>query len=286
MSSDLPTDIIRVFPRQASWTPDDDMAFVGEPGLFRPDAREVHISCTFSWDKITCERLAKSWKRFYSVKLGGPAYDDPGGEFTPGMYIKHGYVLTSRGCEHKCKFCLVPKREGKLRELEVKPGWQVEDSNLLACSWGHIEKVFAMLETQPHPIHFVGGLENRLLTPQFCKMMKERIKLRVLYLAADTPGKAKTLPNATAMLREHGIARGAIRCYCLVGFGDDTPEKAEERLRWVFEQGATPLALYFRPHTCTRWETPPGDWKELVTNWTWDKVIFARMKREGVECLI
>ena len=29
-------DIIRVFPRQTSYTPDDDMAFIGMPTLFIP----------------------------------------------------------------------------------------------------------------------------------------------------------------------------------------------------------------------------------------------------------
>ena len=41
-------------------TPDDDMAFVGQPGLFRPDTDEVHISVTFTWDIEDGIRLQKA----------------------------------------------------------------------------------------------------------------------------------------------------------------------------------------------------------------------------------
>ena len=67
--------IIRVFPRRTSYTPTDNMAFVGDPPLFRPDADEVHVSVTFTWDKSEGERLADAWSQYYqNVKLGGVAY--------------------------------------------------------------------------------------------------------------------------------------------------------------------------------------------------------------------
>jgi len=45
--------IVRVFPRRTTATPTDEMAFVGDPPppAFRPEADEVHISCTFTWDR-------------------------------------------------------------------------------------------------------------------------------------------------------------------------------------------------------------------------------------------
>lgn len=281
---DLPHDIIRVFPRKAGWVPDDGMAYVGAPLLFREPAREVHVSCTFSWDMNECERLAREWRQFYSnVKIGGPAYDTRPDDFVPGMYLKHGYTITSRGYHHRCAFCKVHEREGPLRELPIKDGWIVEDSNLLACSRRHIEAVLEMLSKQPEPARFTGGFENQLVTPWLCKALKEQIRTRVVYLAYDRQAQAKSLSRAAAMLLEHGIPRGAIRCYCLVGFGDDTVEEAEKRMRWAFTQGVTPFAMYYRPVETRQWRVPPGDWKDLVQNWIWDKVIFARMAKLGIE---
>jgi hypothetical protein len=280
---ELPDDVIRVFPRKASWVPDDDMAFVGTPLLFRPDAKEVHVSCVFSWDIPECERLVKDWRLHYrNVKIGGPALETKPGEFVPGMYLKHGYTITSRGCTHKCPFCMVHKREGALQELPIRDGWIVEDSNLLACSRKHQEAVFAMLERQPEKPRFTGGFENRLVTPWLCEQIA-KLKTRVLYLAFDRGEKSKPLTKAAAMLLDAGVSRGAIRCYCLVGYGDDTPEKAEARLRWAFEQGVTPFAMFYRPVTDRRWYVPPEPWAGLVKDWTWDKVIFSRMKRHGIE---
>ena len=67
----------------------------------------------------------------------------------PGMYLKKGYVITSRGCPNRCWFCSVPRREGgRLRELPITEGNIVLDDNLLACSRQHIEAVFEMLGRQ------------------------------------------------------------------------------------------------------------------------------------------
>ena len=49
--------IVRVFPRRTSATPTDDLAFVGDPPLFLPEADEVHVSCTFTWDRAEARRL-------------------------------------------------------------------------------------------------------------------------------------------------------------------------------------------------------------------------------------
>ncbi len=57
--------IIRVFPRRTSLTPTDAYAFVGDPPMWRPEADEVHISCSFTWDRVEVERLASAWAQYY-----------------------------------------------------------------------------------------------------------------------------------------------------------------------------------------------------------------------------
>jgi len=148
--------IIRVFPRRTNATPIDEMAFIGLPDMFC-EADEVHISVTFSYDLPEAERLEKYWRQIAPVKIGGPATGQRGEDFIPGMYLKKGYVITSRGCPNKCWFCSVWKREGEVRELSITEGWNILDDNLLACSDGHIKKVFAMLEKQKEAAHFTGG---------------------------------------------------------------------------------------------------------------------------------
>jgi hypothetical protein len=141
--------IARVFPRKTTASPDDDLAFFSEPDMLPPDVDEVHISVTFSYDIPRAEKLAEVWRHVAPVKIGGPAVGDPGGDFTPGMYLKRGYVMTSRGCPNNCWFCDVHKREGGIRELPITDGWNLLDSNILACSTSHIKAVFEMMKRQP-----------------------------------------------------------------------------------------------------------------------------------------
>ena len=59
--------MIRVFPRRTKWTPNDDLAFIGEPPIIgRPPDLPVYVSCSFTWDLNECERLYRSWLDHYS----------------------------------------------------------------------------------------------------------------------------------------------------------------------------------------------------------------------------
>jgi hypothetical protein len=150
--------LIRVFPRRTKATPNDDLAYFGPPDLFAR-ADEVHVDCTFTYDKPAAERLAEQWRQVAPVKVGGVAYGDAGAEFVPGKYIKHGYTFTSRGCPRRCWFCSVWKRDPVPRLLPIQEGWNVLDDNLLACPRPHVEAVFHMLRRQRRRVEFTGGLE-------------------------------------------------------------------------------------------------------------------------------
>ena len=242
--------IARVFPRKTNATPDDELVFFGPPPLLiLPEIDEVHVSVTFTYDRPKAEELAEDWRwAGVPTKLGGPAYDDPAtGEFVPGRYIKKGRTITSRGCNNKCWFCSAWRREGKLRELDIKDGWDVLDNNLLQCSEQHIRAVFEMLKHQPERPKFTGGLEAKELKPWHCDLLREA-KTRKLYFAYDTPDDYKPLVEAGKMLRAAGITvqSHAAACYCLIGYKGDTFEKAQERMEQTIKAGFMPYAMLYR----------------------------------------
>lgn len=242
--------IARVFPRKTAATPNDELVFFGPPPMLAlPEIDEVHVSVTFTYDKAKAEQLAEDWRwAGIHVKVGGPAYDDPAeGEFIPGMYIKRGYTITSRGCNNKCWFCLAPRREGKLRELEIKDGWDVLDNNLLQCSEKHIRAVFEMLKRQPHRPKFTGGLEAKELKPWHCELLREARPER-MYFAYDTPDDFEPLVAAGRMLRDAGITPQShvAACYNLIGYKGDTFEKAKKRLEDTINAGFMPYAMLYR----------------------------------------
>ncbi|MCD8173214.1 MAG: hypothetical protein LUD76_07125 [Alistipes sp.] len=80
--------IIRVFPRKTNATPDDFLVRIKSLPAKYDEADEVHISVAFTWDKAWAEDIAEQWRVVAPVKVGGPAYNEPGGDFIPGFYLK------------------------------------------------------------------------------------------------------------------------------------------------------------------------------------------------------
>ncbi len=242
--------ILRVFPRRTNATPIDPYSVIGCPPLFLPDNfSEIHISVAFSWDLQEAYRLADQYSKYGNVKIGGPAFNQPGGDFVPGRYLKQGYVITSRGCPNHCWFCSVHKRETNgLHELPITEGWNILDDNLLACSESHIRAVFEMLKRQKHKAIFTGGLEAKLLKPWHVDLLRD-INAERIYFAYDTPDDLDPLIHAVKLCKEGGFFRPRSRkisCYVLIGYPRDTFEKAEQRLMTVKNLGITPYAMLFR----------------------------------------
>ena len=263
--------ILRVFPRRTSATPTDDLVrcqivkgrhtgrgFPPPPDAPRIACSEVHVSVAFTWDRPLAEDMLAAWRRAgYRSLIGGPAYGDMGEEFTPGLYLRTGHVITSRGCPNRCPNCLVPAREGPLRTLAVQPGWNVLDNNLLACPEGHVRSVVRMLRLQTRPAEFTGGIEAARLVrmPSFVKAVTSEIRLKVLFLAYDRPAEKPHVERAAKMLLDAGgwsagTARKKVMCYVLAGYEGDQDEAAiEARFEWVKSLGITPFPMFFQGPT-------------------------------------
>lgn len=269
--------IIRVFPRRhKEFTPDDDMVFIGEPPEphLMPEHKEVHISCTFTWDKPLCEFLAYQWEGQTNrpVKLGGPAYGSPAEEFIPGMYVKAGITYTTRGCNNQCPWCRVPIVEGRLREIPIHQGNIIQDNNFLQASQAHKEKVFDMLRTQKG-ICFKGGLAANLINSHFIDNITS-LRISELWLACDTDDALPKFKEAAAKLVKAGFNREKIKCYTLIG---DDRDKNEARLQKIFHAGAMPFAMLYRDFSNTK--TDYGeDWNAYARSWQRPASIKAHMK--------
>ena len=252
--------IARVFATKTKMCPtDEDVYFGPPPALLDIKYDEVHISITFPESRERGARLAHWWDEYGLVKIGGPACGDPGGEFTPRLYLKKGVTITSRGCIRNCPFCFVPRREKGIRELEIHAGNIVQDNNLLACSKAHVRKVFEMLRTQ-RTIDFAGGLDCRLLKDGIIEELRS-LKISQLWFAYDSGSCESSIKRAGEKLKKH-FSRKKMRCYVLIGFQADTPDKAEGRLRQAWEFGFLPFAMLYEPKQYTK------DWHDLQRNFS------------------
>lgn len=266
---------LRVFPRRTKATPDDANVRIGAPSLidFADEPPIINVSVTFSWDIPTAERMAELWYQIAPVTIGGPAYGHRGDAFTPGVYLKNGYVITSRGCPNRCWFCSVWKREGAtVRELPITDGWNVLDDNLLACSESHVRNVFAMLKRQDHRVEFTGGLEAARLQSWHVDLL-ENLKPKQIFFAYDTPDDLEPLRAAGRMLLDAGFTKAShvLRAYVLVGYPKDTFDAAEKRLNETMAAGFLPMAMLYRND---KGETTQ-DWRKFQRLWARPAIIAA-----------
>jgi hypothetical protein len=269
--------IARVFPRITKATPRDELCFYDYPPLLgMPEFDEVHISVTFTYDIPKAEDLAEQWRYVgVPVKVGGPAYDDYTREFIPGRYLKEGYTITSAGCHNNCWFCSVPKRAGKLKELDIKDGYIIQDDNLLGCSKPHVRAVFEMLSRQKEKPIFSGGLEAKLLKPWHVELLQQ-VKPKEMFFAYDTPDDYEPLVEAGKLLKQAGYTLKSRKafCYCLVGYDGDSKRKANRRLTNVLKAGFIPFAMLYKDVNGNE----NAEWKGFQRLWARPAIIVSRNK--------
>jgi hypothetical protein len=249
------------------------MAFVGDPPLIRPEADEVHVSVTFTWDISEGQRLQKAWAQHYPiVKIGGPAFGQVSGVFQPGVYTKPGVTFTTRGCDNCCPWCLVQAREGRMVEIaNFAPGYIIQDNNLLQAKRQHIGRVFEMLRIQPRAAVFAGGLQASLVNDWFAEQLRA-IRVDSVFLAADTMGALRPLEMALDHLSFLG--RRKLRVYVMIG---QDMQADRERLQAVWDLGGLPFAQLYQPPEKFIDYSP--DWRAIAREWSRPAAMFSSQAR-------
>ena len=278
--------IARVFPRRTNMTPTDSLAFTGLPTLdaLAMDIDEVHISVTFTWDLEMADELYEAWQILgVPVEVGGPAFGDRMGDFTPGMYIKHGGVFTSRGCTKDCWFCSVPKcAHGVIRELPIQDGYNIMDDNILGTSEQHFRAVIEMLRRQKEKAVFSGGLEPAQLQRWQAELLKS-INPKTMYTAYDTKDDYDAIRQMAGILWDAGFSPRArqVKCYCLCGYEGDTFEEAEKRMNQIMDVGFLPFAMLFRDESGEFNKEWRGFQREWANSYIVGKKFSERRKDDG-----
>jgi hypothetical protein len=273
---------IRVFPRRTRLTPIDEWAFIGEPPLFRPpfdQAVDISVSAVFTWDIEVAKWLKDAWGQYYpKVRIGGPAISGPDGDFTPGLYVKRGINFTSRGCNNRCPWCLVPKMEGKIRLLKIQPGNVIQDNNFLQTGRDHMARVFEMLRHERYPARFAGGLDPELVDDWVAEELRS-LRIDEVFLSADSYAGLQGLKKAAEKLSFLSDKSKRLRCYVLCAYGSDTPAKAEGRLWQVVKAGCTPFAQLYQPPD--KFVEYSQEWQDLARKFMRPAIVAAlKRKRE------
>jgi len=238
------------------------------------EGNTAYVSAVFSWNAekayMRCVWLKSAG---YQVKCGGQAIAmnkamfsefDTTGAVNALPHHNPDAVFTSRGCIRKCSFCLVPKLEGKLVELddwEVKP--IICDNNLLATSQRHFDLVInKLLEAKLRGIDFNQGLDARILTEHHARQFARLPKDTIIRLAWDHVSTEHLYLQAFGRLTDAGINAKQIRTYVLIGY-KDAPDDARYRLEKVVSLGSLPNPMRYQPLDANKKNSYVGDhWTE------------------------
>lgn len=210
----------------------------------------------------------------------------------PSIGHKTAYGFLTRGCPNKCKWCIVPKKEGV-----IKPYMDVEeiaidgrnelilmDNNILASDHGieQIEKIIKMNEGRKKKIKvdFNQGLDARLVTDEIAKILSRLKWIKQIRFGCDTPKQIEECEKACAMIDKHGY-KGEYFFYCILL--DDFDESFSRVNHWK-KKGSSRYLPHCQPFRDigNKSQIIP-QWQKDMARWTDRKHLFRSCEFEDFE---
>ena len=161
----------------------------------------------------------------------------------PGYDITIGFL--SRGCIRNCPWCVVPRKEGPLRQYDdierIAQACKkvvLMDNNFLANDFEFVKEQFNKAIKANLKLDFNQGLDARLVTPEIADLLAKTKWQRYIRFACDTAGMIEPLRRAVKLLRNAGYSR-EIFCYVL----SQRPKESLKRIIKISE--IDPLIIPF-----------------------------------------
>lgn len=230
------------------------------------------------------------------IEKGGTGYDiqkklhpsidrmQPDYSLYPQIDDKTAYGFLTRGCPNKCKWCVVPKKEGPvapymdIEEIAVDGRSNVilMDNNILASDYGlsQLEKIVRLKIR----VDFNQGLDARLVTDDIAKLLAKVRWIKRIRFGCDTPGQIAECERATALIDKHGY-KGEYFFYCILL--NDFSESFGRVNHWRNKgRRFLPHAQPYRDLNKCR---PIPQWQKDLAAWADKKWIFRSCKFEDFE---
>lgn len=236
-----------------------------EVGFNVGDPDKVYISMIYKKNKEKALSVAALY-RDCEIDIGGSGYDlhkvlPPEVEsLTPDYSLYENcdryYGFSTRGCIRNCHFCIVPRKEGRIRTLYDTPQ-ECLDSIMGSASFKNIEfldnNILAkkqwfcdlcdVLQGYKMKVDFNQGLDARLLDDEMASKLSKLKPITVWKFAFDDVSYQSDVERAIEILNRNGIsARNKVMWYVYV-HSDADFEDALYRCRWLKEHNTTPYVM-------------------------------------------
>ena len=211
---------------------------------------KLYISKIFKftpdYDYIPCDCEIEYGGTGYDIKKTLPSEVDTTLPDYDLYGINYSLGFLTRGCVRNCQWCVVPKKEGKMRIVnDIERIAQhrtvvLMDNNFLAMRDFAIEqlKKIAKLNLK---IDFNQGLDARLIDDEIAYHMGKCVWTKIR-MACDTVGMIPHLKKAIKILRNNNCTPRDYFIYVLVKEIDD----ALERIEFLRKEKCTPFAQPYR----------------------------------------
>ena len=189
----------------------------------------------------------------------------------------HAIGFLTRGCIRNCPWCIVPKKEGRIRPYmswrDIKRPDSRDivfmDNNVLACPWGLLE--IEDMGGKDVRVDFNQGLDARLITDDVAKLLSRLKWIRFIRMSADTDTMLDKVLTAIDRLGKYGVKPYRVFVYVLV----QDIESAERRAVALRSVGAEVFAQPYRDFMTNA--EPPKKQRDFA-RWVNHKAIFKTVK--------
>jgi len=153
--------------------------------------------------------------------------------------LDYSLGFTTRGCIRNCKFCIVPEKEGKIREHAEVEEFLNPKSNVVVLLYNnflalpsHIKKLQKYID-KGWRMDFNQGLDVRLVNKENAKLLAEIKHKEMIRFAWDNIKDETEIIRGLDLVIKAGIKPRNITVYVLIGFDTTFEEDLYriERLR-------------------------------------------------------
>ena len=133
-------------------------------------------------------------------------------DYTLYTYIdRHtAYGFLTRGCPNKCKWCVVPKKEGNIRPymdvddiaIDNRHNLVLMDNNILAAGDYAMEQ-FEKIINSRYRVDFNQGLDARLVDNEAAKILAKMRWISSIRFGCDTPTQIVEVEKAISLIDQH-----------------------------------------------------------------------------------
>lgn len=190
----------------------------------------------------------------------------------------HAIGFLTRGCIRNCPWCIVPKKEGKIRPYRTWREVKREafrdivfmDNNVLACDHG-IEQMADMIGRNVR-IDFNQGMDARLITPEVAEIISKLKWIRHIRMSCDTDAMLDTVLDRIDLLKQQGTKPYRVFVYLLV----QDIESAEKRAIALRNAG---VDVFAQPYRDFENKIEPTKQMKALARWVNRKEIFKKVEQ-------